>query len=164
MEFDLEDPVQPDEYAAVNGAFKASSLRNISLTAPYMHNGSMATLEQVVQFYARGADFLEENIDDLDPGVDGVGGLRNKADEQAAMVAFLSNALLDPRVLNESGPFSHPSLPRKHGAIGDETSIQDLDLNGEADMFDWGNGSTHLICGALDECVWWQRYRVNSCR
>ena len=136
MEFDLEDPVQPDEYAAVNGAFKASSLRNIALTAPYMHNGSMATLEQVVQFYARGADFLDPESRDLDPGVDGVGALRNKADEQAALVAFMANALLDPRVLNESGPFSHPSLPRKHGAIGDETSIQDLDLNGEADMFE----------------------------
>ncbi len=131
--FDLEDPVQTDEYAAVNGAFKASSLRNIVLSAPYMHNGSMATLEQVVQFYARGADFLEQNIPDTDPGVDGVGGLRNKADEQAAMVAFLSNALLDPRVLNDSGPFSHPSLPRRLGHQGNETSVVDADGDGVAD-------------------------------
>ena len=133
MSFDLEQPVQPDEYAAVNGAFKASSLRNIALTAPYMHNGSMATLEQVVQFYARGADFLEQNIPDTDPGVDGVGGLRNKADEQAAMVAFLSNGLLDQRVLNESGPFSHPSLPRKIGSAGNELQVTDANLDGEAE-------------------------------
>lgn len=135
-EFDLEDPVQAGEYAAVNGAFKASSLRNIALTGPYMHNGSMATLAQVVQFYARGADFLEQNIPDTDPGVDGVGGLRNKADEQAAMVAFLSNALLDPRVRDESGVFSHPSLPRKVGAVGNESTVIDSNGDGEADPFE----------------------------
>lgn len=135
MEFDLDEdgPVKPSEYAAVNGSFKASSLRNVALHAPYMHNGSMATLEQVVQFYSRGADFLEQNGIDMDPGVDGVGGMRNKPDEQANMVAFLSNALLDPRVFNESGPFSHPSLPRKVGAVGDDVSVVDSNSDGEAD-------------------------------
>jgi hypothetical protein len=43
--------------AAVNGAFKTPGLRNVELTGPYMHNGSMATLEQVVQFYNRGGNF-----------------------------------------------------------------------------------------------------------
>lgn len=33
-------------------AFKTPSLRNVALTAPYMHDGSMATLEEVVAFYA----------------------------------------------------------------------------------------------------------------
>lgn len=36
------------------GKFKVPSLRNIELTAPYMHNGSMATLEQVLQHYTLG--------------------------------------------------------------------------------------------------------------
>ncbi len=36
------------------GAFKVPTLRNIALSAPYMHDGSMATLEEVVDFYARG--------------------------------------------------------------------------------------------------------------
>jgi len=36
------------------GAFKVPTLRNIALTAPYMHNGSMKTLEEVVDFYFKG--------------------------------------------------------------------------------------------------------------
>ena len=36
------------------GAFRAPSLRNVALTAPYMHDGSIATLEEVIDFYARG--------------------------------------------------------------------------------------------------------------
>ena len=36
------------------GAFKVPSLRNIALTAPYMHDGSMSTLEEVVNHYATG--------------------------------------------------------------------------------------------------------------
>jgi cytochrome c peroxidase len=36
------------------GAFKTPTLRNIALTAPYMHNGSMKTLEEVIDFYFEG--------------------------------------------------------------------------------------------------------------
>jgi cytochrome c peroxidase len=36
------------------GKFRTPSLRNVALTAPYMHNGSKRTLEQVVEFYVRG--------------------------------------------------------------------------------------------------------------
>jgi cytochrome c peroxidase len=36
------------------GKFKAPTMRNIALTAPYMHDGRFATLEQVVDYYARG--------------------------------------------------------------------------------------------------------------
>jgi cytochrome c peroxidase len=35
-------------------AFKTSTLRNITLTAPYMHNGVYNTLEEVIEFYNRG--------------------------------------------------------------------------------------------------------------
>src|SRR5690606_5276129 len=38
----------------VFGAFKVPTLRNIALSAPYMHDGSMATLEEVIDFYADG--------------------------------------------------------------------------------------------------------------
>jgi cytochrome c peroxidase len=38
--------------AGDNGKFKVGSLRNIELTAPYMHDGRFATLEQVVDFYS----------------------------------------------------------------------------------------------------------------
>lgn len=37
-----------------DGAFKSPSLRNVALSAPYMHNGVFATLEEVVDFYAKG--------------------------------------------------------------------------------------------------------------
>jgi cytochrome c peroxidase len=36
------------------GAFRTPSLRNVALTAPYFHDGSAATLEDVVKFYTRG--------------------------------------------------------------------------------------------------------------
>ena len=35
-------------------AFKISTVRNASLTAPYMHNGVFSTLEQVIDFYNKG--------------------------------------------------------------------------------------------------------------
>lgn len=38
------------------GAFKTSPLRNIALTAPYMHDGSEATLQDVIAFYDRGGN------------------------------------------------------------------------------------------------------------
>ena len=40
--------------AADQRAFRTPSLRNVALTAPYMHDGSLATLEEVLDHYARG--------------------------------------------------------------------------------------------------------------
>ena len=40
--------------AADRGAFKTPTLRNVALTAPYMHDGSQKTLEEVVDWYAKG--------------------------------------------------------------------------------------------------------------
>ncbi len=42
------------------GRFKAPSLRNVSLTAPYMHDGSIATLDEVLLHYARGGRLTGE--------------------------------------------------------------------------------------------------------
>jgi len=47
------------------GAFKTPTLRDIALTAPYMHNGAYRTLEQVIDHYDRGGD----NQDNLDPNI-----------------------------------------------------------------------------------------------
>ena len=44
------------------GSFKSVGLRNIELTGPYFHNGGTATLEQLVDFYARGGDFANGAI------------------------------------------------------------------------------------------------------
>jgi len=123
--------VSPSAYAIVNGTFKTPSLRNIALTGPYFHNGGAGTLEQVIQFYARGSDFAEINAQDLDADVDGVGQIRNKASKQAALTAFLAEALLDPRVATRSGVFCTPSLPLKDGYDGNELFVVD-NGNGEA--------------------------------
>lgn len=41
------------------GKFRAPTLRNIALTAPYMHDGSIATLDEVIEHYARGGRLIE---------------------------------------------------------------------------------------------------------
>jgi cytochrome c peroxidase len=104
-------PLRPEERAAVDGAFKAPSLRDIELTAPYFHNGGAATLEQVVDFYNRGGDFSDTNTANLDPGIRPLG---LTLAERAALVAFLKS-LTDPRVRYEKGPFDHPSLEIPNG-------------------------------------------------
>ncbi|HTF38952.1 MAG TPA: cytochrome-c peroxidase, partial [Blastocatellia bacterium] len=38
------------------GAFRTPSLRNVELTAPYFHDGSAATLAEVVRFYVKGGN------------------------------------------------------------------------------------------------------------
>lgn len=43
-----------DKEEADRGAFRTPSLREVNRTAPYMHNGVLATLEEVVEFYDRG--------------------------------------------------------------------------------------------------------------
>jgi len=50
------------------GRFKTPTLRNVAHTAPYMHDGSLATLDEVVDFYNRGGGknpYLEETITPL---------------------------------------------------------------------------------------------------
>lgn len=115
------EPVRLGERTAVRGAFKTPSLLNVALTAPFMHNGGMLTLEQVVDFYARGGDFHRRNIDDLDPDIEGIRKIRGKPLRIRAVADFL-RALTDPRVVDESGPFDHPSLVVVEGNVGDETA------------------------------------------
>ena len=87
----------------VNGAFKVPTLRNIALTAPYMHNGSMATLQEVVEFYADGGGNAHgaENVDIFVQGFD----LTDQ--EKSDLVAFMM-ALTDESGLPEI-PASVPS-------------------------------------------------------
>ncbi|MFM8477062.1 MAG: cytochrome-c peroxidase [Planctomycetaceae bacterium] len=99
---------------AVDGAFKAPSLRNVELTGPYMHHGGMKSLEEVVQFYARGSDFAIQNQENLDAGVAGVPILQGSTVAVADVVEFLKH-LTDPRVRLQSAPFDHPELTLPHG-------------------------------------------------
>ncbi len=104
-------PLGPDERVAVDGAFKTPGLRNVSLTAPYFHNGGQGTLAQVVDFYNRGGDFGPQNARDLDPDIQ---PLQLSVGDRADLVSFLQ-ALTDERVRYERVPFDHPSLSVPNG-------------------------------------------------
>jgi cytochrome c peroxidase len=69
------------------GKFATPSLRNIALTAPYMHDGRFATLEEVVEHYSTGV----KRSATLDPNLakHPDGGLHLKPEDQRALVAFL---------------------------------------------------------------------------
>jgi cytochrome c peroxidase len=81
---------------ALEGAFRTPSLRNVTMTAPYMHAGQFATLDDVVDFYWRGG------ADGLFPGTKDV--LLHQlpeltAQDRADLVAFLqslTSAPVDP--------------------------------------------------------------------
>jgi cytochrome c peroxidase len=114
-------PISPTSQAVAEGTFKVPSLRNIELTAPYFHNGGQATLRQVVEFYNRGGDFHEHNIDNLDPDIK---PLALAEWEKVALVAFLKT-LTDERVRLNAAPFDHPQLFIPNGHPGDELSTVD---------------------------------------
>ncbi|MBC8011028.1 MAG: cytochrome-c peroxidase, partial [Burkholderiales bacterium] len=80
--------------ATDDGKFKTSSLRNIELTAPYMHDGRFATLEQVVEFYNSGVVAHPNLSPPLrnPPGAPNPGQPRRlnlTTPQKAALVAFL---------------------------------------------------------------------------
>ncbi len=70
-----------------NGKFRNPTLRNVEITAPYMHNGVFNTLEEVVEFYnSRLASNAEvtANVDN-----DGIGNLMLTQGQMDDLVAFL---------------------------------------------------------------------------
>ena len=81
------------ERASDERKFSTPSLRNIALTAPYMHDGRFATLAEVIAHYSSGVEPSET----LDPNLakHPKGGLQLSEDDQAALVAFL-RTLTDP--------------------------------------------------------------------
>lgn len=81
------------------GKFKTPSLRNVALTAPYMHDGRLGTLEDVVAHYDHGVSRTATLDPNLAKHPDA--GLQLTTEEQRALVAFL-------RTLTESNPASHP--------------------------------------------------------
>ncbi|WP_460158061.1 cytochrome-c peroxidase [Pseudomonas sp. S2_H10] len=121
---------------SVDGAFKTPTLRNIALTGPYFHNGSRATLQQVMEFYNRGGDRRGEDASNTSgfehPAVNQHNGsnldpdmtrLNLTPDEVDALVKFMEVGLTDPRVAWERAPFDHPSLVLPQGEKGDENSV-----------------------------------------
>ena len=100
---------------AERGKFRAPSLRNVEMTAPYMHDGSVATLEEVLDFYAAGGRNISSgpfagdgranpNKDNL------VSRINLTAQDKADLVAFLKT-LTDHEFLTHpkfSNPFPTP--------------------------------------------------------
>ncbi len=94
------------------GRFKAPSLRNIALTAPYMHDGSIASLVEVLEHYARGGRLLE-NTEYAGDGrlspfkSEFVVGFELSGEEKQDLIAFLSSLSDENVVTNErwSNPF-----------------------------------------------------------
>lgn len=67
---------------AERGAFRTPSLRNVAQTAPYMHDGSLKTLREVVDFYVGGGNSNPQLDSEIRP-------LRLSAQERADLIAFL---------------------------------------------------------------------------
>ncbi len=81
------------------GAFKTPTLRSITETAPYMHDGAFKTLEEVVDFLDQGGG-SNPNLSPL------VQPLNLTAEEKSDLVAFLK------ALAGEPIPFSMPKLPK----------------------------------------------------
>ena len=118
---------------AAGGTFKAPGLRNVEFTGPYFHNGSQATLEQVLEFYGRNGDFPFGG--NLGPGI---GNIRLNDGDKTAIVAFLK-ALSDDRVRFQRAPFDHPSLcvPVGHAEQGAGQLATDPSQAGSVALDKW---------------------------
>ncbi|MBI3303047.1 MAG: hypothetical protein HYZ72_13360 [Deltaproteobacteria bacterium] len=62
--------------------YKTPSLRNIALTAPYMHNGALLTLEEVIEYYDRGGTGSEGQDPRISP-------LHLTSEEKKTLLALL---------------------------------------------------------------------------
>jgi cytochrome c peroxidase len=92
------------------GAFKTPTVRNISLTGPYMHDGSQQTLEEVVEWYVKGGhpnQWLDEKVKKLELSD------QDKKD----LVAFMAEGLLGdlPKV-------ERTRLPRDAEAVAENAT------------------------------------------
>ncbi len=85
-----------------NGKFRAPTLRNIALTAPYMHDGRFETLEEVVNHYNEGTHFA----DNLDPLLQKPSGLGLSEQNKKDLIAFL-HTLTDTSFINNPA-FQNP--------------------------------------------------------
>ena len=96
------------------GKFKVPTLRNVELTGPYFHDGSAATLEEVLESYAHGGRLITtgpyagdgSTSPHRDPLVK---GFDMSPDEESDMIAFLKS-LTDTDFVNDP-KYANPSCP-----------------------------------------------------
>ncbi|MGJ0486379.1 MAG: cytochrome-c peroxidase [Methylomicrobium sp.] len=110
----------------VGAAFKIPTLRNVELTGPYMHNGGMKSLEEVVEFYNRGGNLTNPRHSTTLVFFQGM-----SEQDKSDLVAFLKT-LTDERVRWERAPFDHPELVVPHGH---EAGINPLEINLAKDRY-----------------------------
>jgi cytochrome c peroxidase len=92
------------------GRYRAPTLRNIAVTAPYMHDGSIATLSEVLDHYAAGGRARAQGSDPSPHQSEFIRGFTLTPQEKEDVLAFLESLtdtefLTDPRF---SDPFSSP--------------------------------------------------------
>ena len=98
-----------------DGRFRAPSLRNIALTAPYMHDGSVATLEEVLDIYQAGGRNITEGPFQGDGRLNPlkspfIKGFSLTSEEKLQLLAFL-RSLTDEDFINNPA-FSDPWLDK----------------------------------------------------
>jgi cytochrome c peroxidase len=102
----LPGNTDPGRYAVTHdpadeGKFRTPSLRNIAVTAPYMHDGRFQTLEEVVDHYDHGVVKGKTLDPNLAKHPDS--GMKLSAEEKAALVAFL-RTLTDEAFIGQHQP------------------------------------------------------------
>ncbi len=88
------------------GKYKTPTLRNVALTAPYMHDGRFQSLEDVLEHYNSGIK-LSPSLDNALFQNEGKAGIPLSQEEREALIAFL-NSLSDFEFLSEE-KFSNPN-------------------------------------------------------
>jgi cytochrome c peroxidase len=150
----LENPYVDKGLGAVSlapqdeGLFKVPSLRNIALTAPYMHDGRFATLEEVVEFY-NSKVVAHPNLSPplrARPPAQGPLRLNLTAAEKAALVAFMKT--LTDTSLTSDVRFSDPfPLVAYHDADQNrDNRISLSELTRVIELYSVRNGSVRTGC------------------
>lgn len=93
------------------GKFRAPTLRNIEVTAPYMHDGSIATLEEVIEHYSKGGRIIKEGVYKGDGTINKnksgfVRGFNMSEEEKQNMLDFLKS--LTDKTFLENPEYSDP--------------------------------------------------------
>ncbi len=126
------------DFAKFEGAFRTPGLRNTALTAPYMHDGRLGTLEKVVRYYNKGGDGHINQSNQIKP-------LNLTDKEEWDLVMFL-HALTDPveiempiipkAALTDSVDTKMSATPKASSEI--ETLVKMLHKNGTVNDRQYG--------------------------
>ena len=129
--------------------FKTPSLRNVALTAPYMHDGSLLSLREVVQFYNRGG--VDNEL--LDPLLQPLGLF---AEEVDALEVFLQSLTGNnvPALVSDAfaAPVGDTTLGSPQRAPTEVGRVELLDQDGHAFQLDSLRGSVVLLVFGFTNC------------